>query len=82
MGKKGKNQVWEEMKEMYRRSRRWTEGCGSGEWGGGSEDGNQKVPDARRAEASQDLMGMTMAEIPHEGVGGGSVRVVRCDFGG
>jgi hypothetical protein len=26
----------------------------------------QKVPDARKARASQDRMGMTLAEIPHK----------------
>jgi hypothetical protein len=34
--------------------------------GGGS---NQKVPDARKARASQNLMRMTLAEIPHKGEG-------------
>jgi hypothetical protein len=27
----------------------------------------QKVPDARKARASQDLTGMVLAEIPHKG---------------
>ena len=30
---------------------------------------NQKVPDLRKARASQDPMGMTLAEIPHKGEG-------------
>jgi hypothetical protein len=30
---------------------------------------NQKVPDARKARTSQDMMGMTLAEISHKGVG-------------
>jgi hypothetical protein len=28
---------------------------------------NQKVPDARKARASQDPMGMILAKIPHKG---------------
>ena len=31
---------------------------------GGSQ---QKVPDARKAKGSKDLIGMTLAEIPNEG---------------
>jgi hypothetical protein len=31
-----------------------------------SEGSNQKVPDARKARASQDPTGMTLAEIPHK----------------
>jgi hypothetical protein len=36
---------------------------GDGELGGS----NQKVPDARKARASQDPTEMTLAEIPHKG---------------
>jgi hypothetical protein len=66
--KEGKNQVW-------RRWRRCTEGqeieqrcvaMGDEELGG---DSNQKVPDARKARASQDPTGVTLAEIPHKGEG-------------
>jgi hypothetical protein len=62
-GKGGKNR--EEMEEMYRGSGNWTDICSNGEWGiGGS---NQKIPDARKAKASQDPTGMTLADIPHKG---------------
>ena len=37
--------------------------------GWGTEGSNQKVPDVRKARASQDLIGMTLAEIPHKGEG-------------
>lgn len=48
--KEGKNQVWEEMEEMYRGSEHWTEVCSNGEWGTGGS--NQKAPEARKARAS------------------------------
>jgi hypothetical protein len=57
-----------------RRWRRCTEGqeieqryiaMGDGELGGS----NQKVPDARKARASQDPTRMTLAEISHKGEG-------------
>jgi hypothetical protein len=35
----------------------------------GNRDSNQKVPDARKAKASQDPMEMTFAEISHKGKG-------------
>ena len=38
---------------------------GHGELG----DSNQKVPDVRKARASQDPMGMTLAETLHKGEG-------------
>jgi hypothetical protein len=63
-GKEGQNQVWE---EMYRGSGNWTEVCGNRGWGTG--DSNQKVPDARKARASQDPTGMTLAEVPQKGEG-------------
>jgi hypothetical protein len=39
----------------------------NGGWGTG--DINQKIPDTRKARASQDPMEMTLAEIPHKGEG-------------
>jgi hypothetical protein len=60
--KEGQNQVWEEMEEMYRGSGNWTEVYSNERWGAGGS--NQKVSDARKARASQDPMGMTLAEIP------------------
>jgi hypothetical protein len=54
-GKKGKNQVWEEMEEMYKGLGNSTEVCSSGGWGTGGS--NQKVPDARIARAFQDPHG-------------------------
>jgi hypothetical protein len=39
--------------------------CSNGGWGTGAN--NQKVPDARKARASQNPMGMTLAEIPNKG---------------
>jgi hypothetical protein len=36
-------------------------------WGTGYS--NQKVPDAKKARAFQDPMGMTLAEISHKGEG-------------
>ena len=39
--------------------------CSNGGWGTGGS--NQKVPDARKARASQDPTGMTLAEVPHKG---------------
>jgi hypothetical protein len=50
------------MEEMYRGSGNWTEVCSNGGWG--TWGSNQKVPDARKARASQDPMGMTLTEIP------------------
>jgi hypothetical protein len=41
--------------------------CSNGEWGTGGS--NQKVPDARKARASQDPTGMTLAKIPYKGEG-------------
>ena len=38
-----------------------------GGWGNGGS--NQKVPDARKARASQEPKGMTLSEIPHKGEG-------------
>ena len=35
----------------------------------GTEGSNQKVPDARKARASQDPTGMTLAEVPQKGEG-------------
>jgi hypothetical protein len=35
--------------------------------GDGEPGSNQKVPDARKARASQDPTGMTLAEITHKG---------------
>jgi hypothetical protein len=35
----------------------------------GAGGSNQKVPDARKARASQNPTGMTLAEIPHKGEG-------------
>jgi hypothetical protein len=35
----------------------------------GTEGSNQKAPDARKVRASQDPMGMTLAEIPQKGEG-------------
>ena len=55
-GKKERhNQVWEEMEEIEQRY------VAMGRGTGGS---NQKVPDARKARTSQDLMGTILAEIP------------------
>jgi hypothetical protein len=47
------------------RFRKLKEVCGSGECGTGGS--NQKVPDARKARASQDPMGITLAKITHKG---------------
>jgi hypothetical protein len=41
--------------------------CSNGRWG--TEGSNQKVPDARKARASQYSMGITLAEIPYKGEG-------------
>jgi hypothetical protein len=38
--------------------------CSNGGWGAGGS--NQKVSDARKARASQDPTGMTLAEIPQK----------------
>ena len=39
--------------------------CSTG--GRGNIGSNQKVPDTRKAKASQEPIGMTLAEIPHKG---------------
>jgi hypothetical protein len=63
----GRNQVWEEMEEMYRGSGNGTEACSNGGMGNcGGFGSNQKVPDARKARASQDPTGLILAEIPHK----------------
>ena len=41
--------------------------CSNGGWGTG--DSNQKVPDARKARASQIFTEITLAEILHKGEG-------------
>jgi hypothetical protein len=53
------------MEEMYRGSGNWTEVCSNR--GLGIVDSNQKVPDSRKARASQEPPGVTLAEIPHIG---------------
>jgi hypothetical protein len=59
--KEGKNQVWEEMQEIYRASK-IEQRC---EWGTGGSV--QKVPGSRKARASQDHTGMSLTEISHKG---------------
>ena len=56
----------EEDEGVVQRVRKLNRGS-NGRWGTGGS--NQKVPDARKARASQDPTGMTLAEIPHKGEG-------------
>jgi hypothetical protein len=65
--KEGKNQVWEEMEKRYRGSGNWSEVCSN--WGWGTGNSNQKVPDARKARAYQDPTEVTLVEIHHKGEG-------------
>jgi hypothetical protein len=67
VGKEGKNKIWEEMEELYRESGNWTEVCSNRAWVTGGI--TQKVPDASKSKASQDPIGMTLAEIPYKGEG-------------
>ena len=39
------------------------------QWGIGGGGRHQQVPDARKARSSQDLTGVTLAEIPNKGEG-------------
>lgn len=39
----------------------------SGSWGWGTGGSHKKVPDARKARGSQNLTGLTLAEIPNKG---------------
>jgi hypothetical protein len=60
----GKNQLWKDMKEMYRGPGNWTEVCSNG--GRGTGNRNQKVPDVRNTRASKNYTVMTLAET-HKG---------------
>jgi hypothetical protein len=69
--KERKNQIREEMEEIYKEGQEIEQRCvamGDGELEMGMGN-NQKVPDARKARASQDPMGITLAEISHKGEG-------------
>jgi hypothetical protein len=59
------NWVSREMKEMFRASESEQRCVAMLAWR--TRGNNQKVPDARKPRTSQDLMGMTLAEIPHKG---------------
>ena len=61
-----KDQAWEETGEKYREGQDFERSCVavSGEWG--TEGSHWKVLDARDPRSSQDLTGMTVAEIPNK----------------
>jgi hypothetical protein len=63
MGKRGTGSGVGGDKGDVQRVRKLTEVCSNGGW----KTGYQKVPDARKAKASQDPTGMTLAEMPHKG---------------
>ena len=64
-GKRGEESGMGGEEEDEERVRKLNNMCSNREWGSGGS--NQKVPDARKARASQDPMGITLSEIPHRG---------------
>jgi hypothetical protein len=69
-GRKSRGGLWGRIRygrswSRYIVSGNWTEVFSNGVWVTGAC--NQEVPDARKARASKDPMGMTLAEIPNKG---------------